>query len=100
MRFEPFSYYKILVIIVVLCETILEIHRQWTRKNCSQRAPQPPAKIIETGKRPPLSMILPDACEKVGGFGDGHTAASGVFPIGREEAFLEALDTLVTTAAG
>jgi len=45
-------------------------------------------------------MILPDACEKVGGFGDGHTAASGVFPIGREEAFLEALDTLVTTAAG
>jgi len=66
----------------------------------SGRAPQPLAKMIETGKRPPLSRILPDACEKVGGFGDGHTlAASGVFPIGREENFLEELDALVTTAA-
>ncbi len=65
----------------------------------SGRAPQPLAKMIETGKRPPLSRILPEACEKLGGFGDGHTvAASGVFPIGREEAFLEALDPLVTTA--
>jgi single-stranded-DNA-specific exonuclease len=67
----------------------------------SGRARQPLAKMIETGKRPPLSRILPDSCEKVGGFGDGHTvAASGVFPIGSEEAFLEALDTLATTAAG
>ncbi len=67
----------------------------------SGRAPQPLAKMIETGKRPPLSKILPESCEKVGGFGDGHTvAASGVFPIGREEAFLEALDALVTAAAG
>jgi len=62
----------------------------------SGRVPQPLAKMIETSKRPPLSSILPDACEKVSGFGDGHTvAASGVFQIGREEAFLEALDTLV-----
>ncbi len=67
----------------------------------SGRAPQPLAKMIETSKRPPLSRILPDGCEKVGGFGDGHTvAASGVFPIGREEAFLEALDDIVTTAPG
>src|SRR5713226_270048 len=67
----------------------------------SGRAPQPLAKMIEAGKRPPLSRILPDSCEKVGGFGDGHTvAASGVFPIGREEAFLDALDVLVTTTAG
>jgi len=66
----------------------------------SGRAPQPLAKMIETGKRPPLSRILPDSCEKVGGFGDGHTvAASGVFPIGREEAFLDALDALASTAA-
>jgi hypothetical protein len=57
--------------------------------------------MIETGKRPPLSRILPDSCAKLGGFGDGHTvAASGVFPIGREEAFLEALDSIATTAAG
>jgi single-stranded DNA-specific DHH superfamily exonuclease len=64
----------------------------------SGRASQPLAKMIEAGKRPPLSRILPDSCEKVGGFGDGHTvAASGVFPIGREEAFLDALDALGTT---
>jgi single-stranded-DNA-specific exonuclease len=67
----------------------------------SGRAPQPLARMIETGKRPPLSRILPYSCAKIGGFGDGHTvAASGVFPIGREEAFLEALDALVTRAAG
>jgi single-stranded-DNA-specific exonuclease len=66
----------------------------------SGRTPQPLAKMIEADKRPPLSRILPDACEKVGGFGDGHTvAASGVFPVGSEEAFLEALDALATTAA-
>ncbi len=64
----------------------------------SGRAPQPLSKMIETGKRPPLSRILPDSCAKLGGFGDGHTvAASGVFPIGREEAFLDALDALATT---
>lgn len=57
--------------------------------------------MIETGKRPPLSRILPDSCEKVGGFGDGHTvAASGVFPVGHEEAFLKVLDAPATTATG
>ncbi len=65
----------------------------------SGRAPQPLSRMIETGKRPPLSRILPDSCAGLGGFGDGHTvAASGVFPIGREEAFLDALDALATTA--
>src|SRR2546425_4405960 len=67
----------------------------------SGRVPQPLANMIETGKRPPLSRVLPDSCEKVGGFGDGHmVAASGVFPVGREEAFLETLDALASTAAG
>jgi len=66
----------------------------------SGRAPQPLAKMIEIGKRPPLSKILPDSCEKLGGFGDGHTvAASGVFPVGREEPFLETLDALASNAA-
>jgi len=66
----------------------------------SGRVPQPLGKMIETGKRPPLSRILPESCEKVGGFGDGHTvAASGVFPVGREEVFLEALDAFAATAA-
>src|SRR3989441_695916 len=64
----------------------------------SGRAPQPLTKMIETGKRPPLSRILPGSCEKVGGFGDGHTVAgSGGFPIGREKAFLDALCALDTT---
>lgn len=59
----------------------------------SGRAPQPLTRMIDSGKRPPLSRILPNACEKVGGFGDGHTvAASGVFPVGAEERFLNALD--------
>jgi len=65
----------------------------------SGRVPQPLSKMIETGKRPSLSMILPKSCERLGGFGDGHTvAASGVFPIGSEEAFLDALDALASTA--
>ena len=64
----------------------------------SGRAPQPLAKMIESGTRPPLSKILPDSCEKMGGFGDGHTvAASGVFPIGAEEGFLKMIDELAST---
>ena len=67
----------------------------------SGRAPQPLTRMIETGKRPSLSKILPDACEKVGGFGDGHTvAASGVFPIGAEEQFLNAIDAGQTNGRG
>ncbi len=61
----------------------------------SGRAPQPLSKMIETGKRPPLSRILPDSCAALGGFGDGHTvAASGVFPVPAEEAFLNIMDSL------
>ncbi len=64
----------------------------------SGRAPQLLAKMIESGTRPPLSRILPDSCEKMGGFGDGHTvAASGVFPIGAEEGFLKMIDELAST---
>jgi hypothetical protein len=60
---------------------------------------QPFAMMIETGKRPPLSKILPDPCEKAGGFGDGNiVAASGVSPIGQEEAFLEVLAALAEEA--
>lgn len=60
----------------------------------SGRAPQPLAKTIGNSKRPPLSRILPESCEMAGGFGDGHTvAASGVFPVGAEQRFLESLDS-------
>lgn len=63
----------------------------------SGRAPQTLAKMIEKGERPSLSKILPEACEKRGGFGDGHTvAASGVFRVGEEDAFLDEIDRLAT----
>ena len=59
----------------------------------SGRAPTILAKLIETGKRPPLSEILPFACVRVGGFGDGHSvAASGVFPVSAYSWFLDELD--------
>src|SRR5436309_14563178 len=65
----------------------------------SGRAPQPLAKMIESGTRPPLSKILPDSCEKMGGFGDGHTvAASGDFPIEAEEAIHKIIDDIAATA--
>ena len=59
----------------------------------SGRAPQILTRLIEKGTKPPLSKILPDSCSKLGGFGDGHSvAASGVFPVGKEESFLEEID--------
>ena len=64
----------------------------------SGRAPAIVSEQIETKRRPPLSEILPQACERAGGFGDGHSvAASGVFPIGAEPKFLDELDGLATT---
>ena len=67
----------------------------------SGRASQPLAKMIENRKRPPLSKILPEACEKSGGFGDGHTvAASGVFPLDAEKRFLNAIDNLAMSIPG
>ncbi len=64
----------------------------------SGRAPEPLARMIEKGERPPLSRILAQACSEAGGFGDGHSvAASGVFPEGAEERFLEALDRLAVS---
>ncbi len=63
----------------------------------SARSPAPLASMIETGAKPPLSKILPQACERAGGFGDGHTvAASGVFPKGGEEKFLREMDRLAS----
>ncbi len=64
----------------------------------SGRAPQTLAMLIEKGERPALSKILSGACSKVGGFGDGHSvAASGVFPVGREEPFLDQIERLAAS---
>jgi RecJ-like exonuclease len=61
----------------------------------SGRAPQILTGLIEKRKKPSLSKILPKSCSKVGGFGDGHSvAASGVFPVGKEELFLDEIDRL------
>ena len=61
----------------------------------SGRAPQILASLIEKGKKPSLSKVLPESCMKAGGFGDGHSvAASGVFPVGKEEMFLDEIDRL------
>ena len=61
----------------------------------SGRAPQILTSLIDKGKKPSLSKILPESCSKVGGFGDGHSvAASGVFPVGKEELFLNEIDRL------
>jgi RecJ-like exonuclease len=61
----------------------------------SGRAPQILTSLIEKGKKPSLSKILPESCSKSGGFGDGHSvAASGVFPVGKEEMFLDEIDRM------
>jgi len=61
----------------------------------SGRAPQILTSLIEKGTKPPLSKILPESCSKIGGFGDGHSvAASGVFPVGKEQMFLNEIDRL------
>ena len=61
----------------------------------SGRAPQILTSLIDKGKKPSLSKILPESCLMAGGFGDGHSvAASGVFPVGKEEMFLDEIDRL------
>lgn len=64
----------------------------------SARVPSELKSMIENGSKPPLSRVLPEACSRHGGFGDGHSvAASGVIPVGMEEAFIETFDALVET---
>ena len=62
----------------------------------SARAPRPLAGLIDQGARPSLARILPIACERAGGFGDGHSvAASGVFQPGSENLFLDEMEKLI-----
>jgi len=54
----------------------------------SGRVPRKLAELIQLGKKPSLSNVLPKVCELFNGFGDGHaTAASGVFLKGKEKKF-------------
>ncbi len=70
----------------------------------SSRAPERLAQLIEKGKKPSLAKILPEACKRFGGFGDGHSvAASGVIAKGSEEQFVKELNVLAgqdTSSAG
>ncbi|MEM1558305.1 MAG: hypothetical protein QXG12_06910, partial [Thermoproteota archaeon] len=62
----------------------------------SARAPSGLRLMIEKGVKPPLSKLLPEACNRHDGFGDGHSvAASGVIPVNTEEQFLKTFDMLV-----
>jgi len=61
----------------------------------SSRVPEKLARLIEKGKKPSLAEILPEACRKFDGFGDGHSiAASGVIVKESEEEFVRELDAL------
>ncbi len=63
----------------------------------SSRAPDLLGKMIEGGKKPPLSEALPEACAIYGGFGDGHSvAASGILLEGAEEEFMQTFEKLVS----
>lgn len=63
----------------------------------SSRAPDLLGKMIEGGKKPPLSKVLPEACAVYGGFGDGHSvAASGILLAGVEEEFMQTLEKLIS----
>ena len=63
----------------------------------SSRVPERLAQLINRRNRPALSKILPEACSKFDGFGDGHSvAASGVIIKGKEEEFVRELDLLAT----
>jgi hypothetical protein len=63
----------------------------------SGRLPEELEDEVRRGLKPPLSIVLPKACEAYGGFGDGHaSAASGVVLKGMEERFVEEFNRLVS----
>ena len=69
------------------------ITRDWTK--VSARVPPKLAQAISSGSTPPVSSLLSEAAERVGGFGDGHAfAASGIIPKVSQEAFLGRADEI------
>ena len=53
---------------------------------------------VEAGRMPPVNEAMEEACSRLGGFADGHSyAASGVIPEGREEEFVELVNSHVST---
>jgi len=63
----------------------------------SGRLPDKLESDVRNGLKPPLSTIIPIACEAHGGFGDGHiSAASGIILKGREEDFIGTFNKLIS----
>src|SRR5207249_1119795 len=66
------------------------VHGQGLRKSSSN-----PYEPYREGKETLPFEDPPESCSRVGGFGDGHSvAASGVFPVGKEEMFVDEIDRL------
>ena len=62
----------------------------------SGRVPNLLEKLIRSGKKKPLSKVLPEACRQNGGFGDGHSlAASGIIIRGKEKEFINSFNFLL-----
>lgn len=62
----------------------------------SGRLPKPLEEEVKKGDKPALSEVLPEACRRHGGFGDGHAAAaSGVILRGEERGFIRDFDVIV-----
>lgn len=67
----------------------------------SARVPDALSVLIKRGVKAPLSKLLPEAAEAMGGFGDGHTmAASGIIPKGRELQFINFMERATATKQG
>jgi len=52
---------------------------------------------VREGRYPPLSSLIAEACEALGGFGDGYSvAASWIIPTGAELGFIAKFEELVS----
>ncbi|MDH5769873.1 MAG: hypothetical protein OEZ25_01085 [Candidatus Bathyarchaeota archaeon] len=63
----------------------------------SARVPPKLGKLIMSGKKPPLSKILAEACRESGGNADGHAvAASGWIPRGQKETLVRKANDIIS----
>ncbi|MCD6522239.1 MAG: DHH family phosphoesterase [Candidatus Diapherotrites archaeon] len=76
-------------------------HMKGSYVKVSARAPYAVEESIKTGEFPSLGLLMHNACESIGGFGDGHdVAASGVIPRGRESELIEEMESIVEKGHG
>jgi hypothetical protein len=71
-----------------------EVEGEWIK--VSARVPKLLTELINRGVMPPVSKLVVEAADYVGGYGDGHsTAASGLIPKGAEDYFLKKMEELI-----